>query len=69
MIDKVVKELIEGGYREETPVAVVYHASWDDEKIVRGTLKDIAEKVKKRELKNCTNNCWRGFKSKVLCIL
>ena len=51
MIDKVVKELIEGGYKEDTPVAVVYHASWDDEKIVRGTLKDIAEKVKKEGIK------------------
>ena len=51
MIDKVVKELIEGGYKEDTPVAVVYHASWDDEKIVRGTLKDISEKVKNEGIK------------------
>jgi precorrin-4/cobalt-precorrin-4 C11-methyltransferase len=51
MIDKVVKELIEGGYKEDTPVAVVYRASWDDEKIVRGTLEDIAEKVKKEGIK------------------
>lgn len=30
---------------EETPVAVVYHASWPDQKIILGTLADIAEKV------------------------
>ncbi len=30
----------------DEPVAVVYHASREDEKIVRGTLRDIAEKVK-----------------------
>jgi precorrin-4/cobalt-precorrin-4 C11-methyltransferase len=29
----------------DTPVAVVYHASWHDEKIVRGSVKDIADKV------------------------
>lgn len=46
MIDKVVNDLIEGGYNENTPVAVVYHASWEDEKIVKGTLKNISEKVK-----------------------
>ncbi|WP_457613116.1 precorrin-4 C(11)-methyltransferase [Methanocaldococcus sp.] len=51
MIDKVVKELLSGGYNENTPVAVVYHASWSDEKIVRGTLKDISEKVKREGIK------------------
>lgn len=30
----------------ETPVAVVYHASWADQKVVRGTVADIVEKVK-----------------------
>jgi len=29
----------------DTPVAVVYHASWPDQKILLGTLGDIAEKV------------------------
>lgn len=33
------------GYDENTPVAVVYKASWPDEKIIKGTLKDIATKV------------------------
>lgn len=30
---------------EQTPVAVVYHASWPDEMILFGTLGDIADKV------------------------
>ena len=34
------------GYSEDTPVAVVYKATWVDQKIVRGTLKDIAKKTK-----------------------
>jgi len=29
----------------DTPAAVVYHASWPDQKIVRGTVKDIAKKA------------------------
>ncbi|MCX6678504.1 MAG: cobalt-precorrin-4 C(11)-methyltransferase, partial [Methanothrix sp.] len=29
----------------DTPVAVVYHASWPDEMVLQGTLADIAEKV------------------------
>ncbi len=45
-IDRVVEELIEGYGSEDTPVAVVYKATWEDQKIIIGTLKDIAEKVK-----------------------
>jgi precorrin-4/cobalt-precorrin-4 C11-methyltransferase len=33
-------------YGADCPVAVVYRASWPDEKIVRGTLADIRDKVK-----------------------
>jgi precorrin-4/cobalt-precorrin-4 C11-methyltransferase len=29
----------------DTPAAVVYHASWPDQKIVRGTVADIAQKA------------------------
>lgn len=43
-IDQVVEELLTG-YLPTTPVAVVYRATWPDEKIVRGTLQDIASKV------------------------
>jgi precorrin-4/cobalt-precorrin-4 C11-methyltransferase len=45
-MDEMSAQLIEGGYEPETPVAVVYKASWPDQKIVIGTLKDIAQKVK-----------------------
>ena len=38
--------LIQGSYRPDTPVAVVYKASWPEEKIIYGTLQTIAEKVK-----------------------
>ncbi len=32
-------------YPKDTPAAVVYHASWEDEKVVLGTVGDIADKV------------------------
>ncbi len=35
----------------DTPVAVVYHASWDDEKVIKGTVEDIADKVKEAGIK------------------
>ena len=43
-IAEVVAELRQG-YREDTPAAVVQRASWPDEKIVRGTLANIADRV------------------------
>lgn len=46
MIAPLVRELLAGGaYTEQTPCAVVYKASWQDEIIVRGTLGDIAERT------------------------
>jgi len=44
-MDRVVKKVNKGYGREDVPVAVVYKATWDDEKIIMGTLKDIKEKV------------------------
>ena len=46
LVDQLVKELLTGGYTKETPAAVVYRASWDDELVITGTLADIARKVK-----------------------
>jgi precorrin-4/cobalt-precorrin-4 C11-methyltransferase len=44
-IVKVVEELQKGGYPKETPCQVVYKATWPDQKIVKGTLADIVDKV------------------------
>lgn len=46
MIDKVVEEL-STHYPMMTPVAVVQRATWEDQKIITGTLEDIAKKVEK----------------------
>jgi precorrin-4/cobalt-precorrin-4 C11-methyltransferase len=47
LIGNVVKELLKGGfYTENTPAVVVYRATWDDEKIIKGTLGDIVKKTR-----------------------
>lgn len=50
-IDEVVNELIIGGYPKQTPAAVVYKATWEEEKQVLGTLETIGEKVKEQNIK------------------
>lgn len=46
----VVQELL-AGYSPDTPVAVVYRASWEDEQQVYGTLGTIEERVKQAGIK------------------
>lgn len=46
-INGVARELTAGGYPADTPVAVAYRVGWSDERIIRGTLADIAPKVKR----------------------
>ena len=50
-IEKVVERLHTGGYPMDTPIAVVYKATWADEKIVKGTLEDIAQKVRENNIR------------------
>lgn len=57
MMEKVVAELCEGGYAIDTPVAIVEKATWDDENIILGTLRDIAEKVKDAGIKKTALIC------------
>ncbi|HLH26485.1 MAG TPA: precorrin-4 C(11)-methyltransferase [Chloroflexota bacterium] len=42
----VVADLLAGGYAPDTPVAVVYRVTWEDERVLRGTLADIAAQVR-----------------------
>ncbi|RCX17576.1 cobalt-precorrin 4 C11-methyltransferase [Anaerobacterium chartisolvens] len=46
MIDELIERLKQG-YGGDTPAAVVYKASWPEQKIVMGTVDDIAEKAKR----------------------
>ena len=45
MFADLVRDLMEGGYPADTPVAVVEKASWPDQRIFRGTLTTIADQL------------------------
>ncbi|BCP04816.1 MULTISPECIES: precorrin-4 C(11)-methyltransferase [Mycobacterium] len=49
-IDAIVPQLLDGGYRRETPVAVVAFASWPQETVLRGTLADIAAQMHEADI-------------------
>jgi precorrin-4/cobalt-precorrin-4 C11-methyltransferase len=57
MIEEVVVELKEAGYQNDTPVSVVMKATWPDQKIVTGTLKDISEKVRREGIAKTAMIC------------
>lgn len=44
---EVQRELLEGGLDPQTPAAVAYRVSWPDEVVVRTTLADVAEAVRR----------------------
>lgn len=43
MTEVLQDELLEGGYGEDTPAAIVYKASWPEEKVLRCTVGTLAE--------------------------
>ena len=47
LADKVSTQLTEGGYDKDTPAAVVYKATWPDERIIRTTLEHFADDMRK----------------------
>ena len=49
-IDAIVPQLLAGGYRPETPCAVVAFASWPQEQVLRCTLADLAEQMHAAEI-------------------
>ncbi len=50
MLDKLQKELIKGGYDPKTPAAIVYKATWPDEKIIRCTVDTLADSAAKHKI-------------------
>ena len=43
MLEKLREELLAGGYAPDTPAAVVFKATWPEEKVLRGTVDKLAE--------------------------
>jgi len=50
LAEKVKADLLAGGYAPDTPVAVVYKATWPEEKIVRTTLAELPESMKREQI-------------------
>ncbi len=51
MLKELEKELMDGGYPADTPAAIVYKATWPEEKIVRCTLSRLAEAGEREGMK------------------
>ena len=47
LIDKVQEALLQGAYTSATPAAVVYKATWPEQKVVRCTVSTLAEETRK----------------------
>lgn len=43
MLRELSAELVSGGYAEDTPAAIVYKATWPEEKVLRCTVETLAE--------------------------
>ncbi len=61
MLEKLQKELISGGYGADEPAAIVYKASWPDEKVFRCTVGTIAATAAANNIKNLALITVGGF--------
>lgn len=50
LIDQLADKLIAGGYREDTPAAIVYKATWPDQKVFRTTVAGLAGCAKENHI-------------------
>ena len=50
LLDDVSRELMEGGYAADAPAAIVYKATWPEEKVVRCTVSTLAQAARDNEI-------------------
>ncbi len=50
LLEEVSKELMEGGYDADSPAALVYKATWPDEKVVHCTVGTLAKAAKDNDI-------------------
>ena len=50
MLKKLSEELMKGGYQADTPAAIVYKATWPDEKVVRCTVATLAASAEREQI-------------------
>ena len=61
MLPALSRQLIEGGYSPETPAAIVYKASWQDEKICRCTVATLAATAEENGIRKTALICVGRF--------
>ncbi len=52
MMENVREQLLKGGYSKDTPVAIVYKATWPEEKIVYATVETFPDLEEVQDIKN-----------------
>lgn len=50
LLEELSKELIAGGYTADTPAAIVYKASWPEEKVFRCTVGTLAQTARENDI-------------------
>ncbi len=50
LLDDVSRELMEGGYAPDAPAAIVYKATWPEEKVVRCTVSTLAQAAAENQI-------------------
>lgn len=50
MLEELSQRLIAGGYSSDTPAAIVYKATWSDEKVVRCTVGGLADSARNNNI-------------------
>jgi precorrin-4/cobalt-precorrin-4 C11-methyltransferase len=50
LIEQLADKLIAGGYRSDTPAAIVYKATWPDQKVIRTTVAELANSAKENQI-------------------
>lgn len=61
MLKELSSRLIEGGYSPDTPAAIVYKATWPDQKVIRTTVENIAVEAEKEEINRMALICVGNF--------
>lgn len=61
MLKELSNRLIEGGYSPDTPAAIVYKATWPDQKVIRTTVENIAVDAEKEGINKMALICVGNF--------
>ena len=61
MLKELSNRLIEGGYSPDTPTAIVYKATWPDQKVIRTTVENIAVDAEKEGINKMALICVGNF--------